>query len=144
MVSKFVPKVRVAHIVIKGGDYDGLELDCSLSVTFQEFIDFQQKRWGDASNLDTQMEALRWFVERVLKRWNYAPSEDADVLPITFENFCVLEPALMLEVVRQWREALTNLDTPLDLVSPDGSTSAEVSTGTVTPSRSQRRQRTRK
>lgn len=138
-MGTFVRKQRVANISIEGGDYDGLELKLSLSISMGDFIDFQKKRWGMEATIESQEEAMEWFADNVLISWNYAEEEGGEPLPCNYESMMTLEPALFLEVVRRWREAVTEIDVPLVSPSPSGTPSAAVSTGTATRSRSRRK-----
>lgn len=124
----FVPKKRVAVVKVDSGDYAGLEIKLSLSVSMGDFIDFQKNRFGPKSDIDTQQEAMRWFAEEVIDSWNYAPAEDSDPFEVNYDNFVTLEPALTLSIMNRWREVITDIETPLGLESSDGSPSAEVST----------------
>lgn len=129
---------RSAHVKVEGGELDGLELELNLSVSTQDFIDFQRKRFGALATLDTQEEAFAWFADNVLISWNYTRKGEA--VPPTWEGLRSVDPALMLEVIERWREAVLEVDGPLVTRSTAGNSPAARSTRTPA-NRSQRRSR---
>jgi hypothetical protein len=121
-------KERIANVKIEGGDLDGLELVLNLSVSTQDFIDFQRKRFGALATLDTQEEAFSWFGETVLISWNY--TRGGEEVPATWEGLRSVDPALMLEVIERWRAAVLEVDGPLVQRSTAGNSPAARSTRT--------------
>lgn len=124
----YTRKTRVALVKITGGDYDGLELELSLSVSMQDFIDFQKKRYGADATLDTQQEAFEWFQKNVLKAWNMV-DDKGKAVPTS--KFLEEEPAMVLEIITRWRSAVTELDVPLVEPSTSGREPQEVTTTTT-------------
>lgn len=137
----FIRQRRIAHVTVEGGPFDGLELTLSLSVQTGEFIDFQKNRWGMGADIETQAAAVEWFAENVLMGWNHVEDDEAHTpTPATYAGLLTLDPALVLEIMRRWREAVTDIDTPLDPPSTVGTKSKAPSTRRAPSSRSQRRQ----
>ncbi len=149
-MDQYVRHKRTANVTIEGGEFDGLKLVLSLSVSTGDFIDFQVNRWGPDADIMSQAEAVKWFAEKVLISWNHCePDPDNEELPgeptpANYAGFMTLEPGLVLEIMRRWREVITDIDIPLEQPSPAGTPSKAPSTRTATPSRSQRRQRKQK
>lgn len=132
-------KQRIANVKVEGGDLDGLELVLNLSVSTQDFIDFQRKRFGALATLDTQEEAFSWFAENVLISWNY--TRNGEPVPANWEGVGSVDPALMLEVIERWRSAVLEVDGPLVQRSTAGNSPAAPSTrrpASSSPRRSRR------
>jgi hypothetical protein len=134
----YEPTQRIAVVKVEGGDLDGLELTLNLSISMQDFIDFQRKRFGAAATLDSQEEAFTWFAETVLIAWNY--TRNGEPVPATWEGLASVDAAFLLEVVDRWRSAVLEVDAPLVQRSTAGNSPAAPSTRTPA-SRSARRTR---
>lgn len=128
-MSSFTRKTRVALIKIQGGDYDGLELKLSLSISMGDFIEFLKNRFGPESSLESQADAMSWFGEKVLIGWNMT-EEDGTPVEANAEGFLSLEPAMVFTIISRWRESVTEIDVPLVSGSTDGDTSPVASTTT--------------
>ncbi len=124
----YVRKDRLAHVKILDGDYAGLELDLSLSISMGDFINFQRRRFGDDSSLASQAEAMAWFGDKVLLGWNHLEADGETATPADTEGFLSLDPAMVLTIINRWREALTEVDLPLGKPSQNGASSEVAST----------------
>jgi hypothetical protein len=124
----FIRPKRRANVTIADGDYEGLELGLSLSISLGDFINFQHNRWSDDSTLATQVEAMDWFADNVLIDWNLTEDDGETPVPADSTGFRSLEPAMAITIVNRWRDAVTEVEIPLGLPSRNGVTSVTSST----------------
>lgn len=131
----FTRPERLALVKIADGPYEGLELTLNMSVSMRAFIDFQSNRFGALSTMDSQEEAMNWWVTDVLKGWNL---EEKDGTPVAsdLEGFYSLDPALALEILDRWRRQVTEVDVPL--VSPSTAGTRSRAPSTPKPARKSR------
>lgn len=118
---------RLALVKVQDGEFAGLELTLNMSVSMRAFIDFQNGRFGALATMDTQEEAMNWWVTDVLENWNLEEDDGTPIEP-NLEGFYSLDPALALEILDRWRKQVTEADVPLASPSPSGTPSRGQST----------------
>jgi hypothetical protein len=123
---------KVAVITFEGTDYDGAEIRAKLNVNFKYFSEIQAAISEDSTN---GLRVAELFGDHALIDWNLEDYE-GDPVPANAEGMTMIPVELVNLMVGHWAEAVSDIPDPLEKISSDISTLAQLSTAMESPSAS--------
>ena len=123
---------KIAVITFEGTDYDGAEIRAKLNVNFKYFSEIQAAISEDSTN---GLRVAELFGDHALIDWNL--EDDAgNPVPANAEGMTMIPVELVNLMVGHWAEAVSDIPDPLEKISSDISTLAQLSTAMESPSAS--------
>ena len=123
---------KIAVITFEGTDYDGAEIRAKLNVNFRYFSEIQAAISEDSTN---GLRVAELFGDHALIDWNL--EDDAgNPVPANAEGMTMIPVELVNLMVGHWAEAVSDIPDPLEKISSDISTLAQLSTAMESPSAS--------
>ena len=123
---------KIAVITFEGTDYDGAEIRAKLNVNFKYFSEIQAAISEDSTN---GLRVAELFGDHALIDWNLE-DDDGDPVPANAEGMTMIPVELVNLMVGHWAEAVSDIPDPLEKISSDISTLAQLSTAMESPSAS--------
>ena len=123
---------KVAVITFEGTDYDGAEIRAKLNVNFRYFSEIQAAISEDSTN---GLRVAELFGDHALIDWNLE-DDDGNPVPANAEGMTMIPVELVNLMVGNWAEAVSDIPDPLEKISSDISTLAQLSTAMESPSAS--------
>ena len=123
---------KIAVITFEGTDYDGAEIRAKLNVNFKYFSEIQAAISEDSTN---GLRVAELFGDHALIDWNLEDDE-GDPVPANAEGMTMIPVELVNLMVGHWAEAVSDIPDPLEKISSDISTLAQLSTAMESPSAS--------
>ena len=123
---------KIAVITFEGTDYDGAEIRAKLNVNFRYFSEIQAAISEDSTN---GLRVAELFGDHALIDWNLEDDE-GDPVPANAEGMTMIPVELVNLMVGHWAEAVSDIPDPLEKISSDISTLAQLSTAMESPSAS--------
>ena len=123
---------KIAVITFEGTDYDGAEIRAKLNVNFKYFSEIQAAISEDSTN---GLRVAELFGDHALIDWNLE-DDDGNPVPANAEGMTMIPVELVNLMVGHWAEAVSDIPDPLEKISSDISTLAQLSTAMESPSAS--------
>ena len=123
---------KIAVITFEGTDYDGAEIRAKLNVNFRYFSEIQAAISEDSTN---GLRVAELFGDHALIDWNLE-DDDGNPVPANAEGMTMIPVELVNLMVGNWAEAVSDIPDPLEKISSDISTLAQLSTAMESPSAS--------
>jgi len=123
---------KIAVITFEGTDYDGAEIRAKLNVNFRYFSEIQAAISEDSTN---GLRVAELFGDHALIDWNLE-DDDGNPVPANAEGMTMIPVELVNLMVGHWAEAVSDIPDPLEKISSDISTLAQLSTAMESPSAS--------
>lgn len=119
----YQPKSPQYHLVFADGQHEGLDVTMK-SLPLGEFFTLQDLRVRAADDPDAARKVISAMADLIVS-WNV--EDNGEPVPPTAEGLMKFDMSFLLDIIRAWVEAVTNVPNHSQPASNAGATSLELS-----------------